>query len=967
MHSAAPPVLRGPVRDPAGSVSLVLVGLSLLLAASFLPTVTTPLGGNALIAAAPPAGVGSASGALGVRSGSAHLFPIHPSGASAAAVAPSGNQTCNPQTQCGPLLYNGGPVMHDPRVVLVFWQPNGTTYENATSDPYAIQPSSANFRSIMRGFFVSANGSYWIGIAQQYTDSLGPPGTSVSVWGSLVDSHAFPCGACGNSTPLEDSQVQSEVQRLITDNRTPTGTNVEYFVFLPLNVQECLGSNCSFTSFCAYHSDFVDAAGAPVIYAVMPDVGTNFPACASFSDTAYPYGPNGDQVADWELNVVSHEFMESITDPEPSSGWVAASGYEIGDICAWVWTAPPSYQDFTDFVLDGHPYFLQPEWSNSANNCQQEPLPSPAVPSFAVHLPSAVAIGSTADVFVNATVTGGTADWGNVSVEFPSEPPLSSISIVAAGTTFPVSTVVSTGQGVTGCYSLCAASASAPMVVAEATGWPATREYSLEVALSLPTVGSFPLYVKAVAASGPSEFATNWGPTGTNLTDGLHENVSSYRFDVVGSGYYPVVFNESGLSPDTLWSLGWNGQNYSTTAANLTVDAKNGTYPYAVASAGWTASPPNGTLTVQGAGIAQSISFTRVLYPVTVTETGLPNGTRWWFNVTGGGSFSTVGSSIVLSEPNGSYAFQTKSANATYVFTSAASFTVNGGALDLPLPFHPFEYSVKATASGAPSGTEWWWNVSGAPSLHTNGTSLALSVPNGTYSYLAHSVDAALRDVTGAFRVQGAPAAVTISFVPETFPVTFDEIGLPTGSMWWTNLSSARPTGASTTVSLPNGSYSFSAGSANSSFAAPPGRCVVNGGPETVSIDFSLVTFSVVIDERGLPSGTNWSVTLGGGSESSTSGSLTFQEPSGSDGFVVGKVPGYVASPSSGRANVSGGPVEITVVFARSTTPSGGEWLGLGGYSLDLFLVLGAVVLAAGVIALARRQRRDPASRPPVR
>ncbi len=93
--------------------------------------------------------------------------------------------------------------------------------------------------------------------------------------------------------------------------------------------------------------------------------------------------------------------------------------------------------------------------------------------------------------------------------------------------------------------------------------------------------------------------------------------------------------------------------------------------------------------------------------------------------------------------------------------------------------------------------------------------------------------------------------------------------------------------------------------------------------------------YTVTFTETGLPSGTSWSVTLGGASKSSTSTSITFSEPNGSYAYTVKAVSGYTVSPSSGSFKVDGAglsksaaftPVTYTVTFTESGLPSGTSW-----------------------------------------
>jgi hypothetical protein len=168
---------------------------------------------------------------------------------------------------------------------------------------------------------------------------------------------------------LSDRAIQAEIQKAMQTNGWTGGYNNMFFVFLAKGEQTCSQGSCSFSSFCAYHGSF-SANGTPVIYANMPYAGTNLTACGVQSSTGSA-GPNSDADADSEISVVSHEHMESVTDPFVNTllyaAWYDASGQEIGDKCAWNFaTVGP---DGGNVTLNGHRYIVQQEWSNSLHGC----------------------------------------------------------------------------------------------------------------------------------------------------------------------------------------------------------------------------------------------------------------------------------------------------------------------------------------------------------------------------------------------------------------------------------------------------------------------------------------------------------------------------------------------------------------------------------------------------------------------
>ena len=88
---------------------------------------------------------------------------------------------------------------------------------------------------------------------------------------------------------------------------------------------------------------------------------------------------------------------------------------------------------------------------------------------------------------------------------------------------------------------------------------------------------------------------------------------------------------------------------------------------------------------------------------------------------------------------------------------------------------------------------------------------------------------------------------------------------------------------------------------------------------------------AVTFTESGLPSGANWSMTLNGLLSSSTTNSITFNEPNGTYPFSVGLVPGYSASPSSGSVTVNGVNATQAISFTYSvvSVPVGSGPVGL--------------------------------------
>ncbi|HEY8313164.1 MAG TPA: hypothetical protein VIG51_03235 [Candidatus Baltobacteraceae bacterium] len=145
-----------------------------------------------------------------------------------------------------------------------------------------------------------------------------------------------------------------------------------YNIFLPKGIDVCetglAACNASFTSpapaFCAFHSsvDFQDIGH--VLFTLEPFQEPAF--CGVNALSGAKTTPNG-VLNDSTYSTLSHELFETITDPDPISGWftgnVGVSG-EIGDLCAYL----PETQ-----TLNGKAYYLQREYSNSVHGCSSAP------------------------------------------------------------------------------------------------------------------------------------------------------------------------------------------------------------------------------------------------------------------------------------------------------------------------------------------------------------------------------------------------------------------------------------------------------------------------------------------------------------------------------------------------------------------------------------------------------------------
>jgi len=408
---------------------------------------------------------------------------------------------------------------------------------------------------------------------------------------------------------------------------------------------------------------------------------------------------------------------------------------------------------------------------------------------------------------------------------------------------------------------------------------------------------------------------------------------------------YGVTFSESGLPSGTSWSVTLNGTTESSSHGNITFERPNGTYEYAIDnSAGYRASPSSGNITVIGSGVDLKIVFTPVTYAVTFIQSGLPSGTLWFVNLTNGQSFHSSSNSINFNEPNGSYQYIVATIDSNYTpVNHSGSFHVRGSNLSIAITFSPVTYySVLFTENGLPSG-KWYVNITGMQSsgpIQSSQTSYSISLPNGSYSYSVSTGNKIYRPFyTDSFTVSGAPVSQSISFKEVTYSVTFTQSGLPSGTKWYINLSNGQSLSSDLSIitfSEPNGTYSYTVSSSNKIYApiTSSGVFSVYGATVRLSINFIPVTYKITFTESGLSSGT-WYVTLNGITESSSSSTITFNEPNGSYSYSIQGISGYRANNYSGTIYIDGNPAYENITWSiilypitikENGIPNGTQW-----------------------------------------
>jgi PKD repeat protein len=288
---------------------------------------------------------------------------------------PHGPRAACPDPTCN-LTYHGGALVLGPHTThVVYWQPPGFTV-------------TANYHSLIERFLTDVAADSGRATNVYATDTQYDDSTSTFIQyqqtfgGTLTDTNAFPATASGCPTTdgtitvpncLTQTQEATELDNFLQANSMPRGIDQIYFLVLPDNVETCVDdfSDCGnilnlSPRYCAYHSSF-DFGNGLTLWANEPYIGFASGHCNSGDTTKRP---NGD-VTDHELNVISHEHNETITDPT-NGGWFDTNGAgENGDKCNFDFGTRIANNGTGDYnqLINHNPYEIQQEWSNAITGC----------------------------------------------------------------------------------------------------------------------------------------------------------------------------------------------------------------------------------------------------------------------------------------------------------------------------------------------------------------------------------------------------------------------------------------------------------------------------------------------------------------------------------------------------------------------------------------------------------------------
>jgi DNA-binding beta-propeller fold protein YncE len=319
------------------------------------------------------------------------------------------------------------------------------------------------------------------------------------------------------------------------------------------------------------------------------------------------------------------------------------------------------------------------------------------------------------------------------------------------------------------------------------------------------------------------------------------------RIIIPASSYYGSVnFIENGLSANTPWSLTLNGLKYTSTCSKITAYSFTGIQNYSInIPTGYMLSERNsGQIMVSYEN--NTVNLTFIIPAITFKETGLGSNPIWYLEINGYNSSKEITSGIY----NTGLLFGTYEAIASspYAQTYYLNFTFSTTGQTFTIPFKA-QYNFSVSQTGL-SNVIWYLNITNKTGMvsQMSGTGLTLTstLINGSYNYTVSSSNKIYKPSVyyGNFTINGSSYAIREVFIPQTYNVTFSETGLPSGIVWYVNLTNGMKSGPITfptyTFLVTNGSVGYTiSGTGGYSANKTSGSITVNGYNISISMKFS--------------------------------------------------------------------------------------------------------------------------------
>jgi hypothetical protein len=255
----------------------------------------------------------------------------------------------------GDLTYQGGQVIDGrANIYLVFWI------------DASFQPASPQFVSLTQQFVQDLGQSPLYANISQYHDAQNRHPTCAILTGTFIDTRPFPANlvagwkkGAGNHSgtdTLSDTLWRNELTGIAAQQGWNTHDSHNLFILLPtINWGPC-----------GYHAYFKEdgQSGSPWAFiSYSSDKGKGQAQCADA-----PQSPNDDRIADITVDTLSHELLESVSDPRLDA-WKGHGGLEAADKCQFISPATINPNTHGNVTWQGHTYLIQEEYDNLRHGC----------------------------------------------------------------------------------------------------------------------------------------------------------------------------------------------------------------------------------------------------------------------------------------------------------------------------------------------------------------------------------------------------------------------------------------------------------------------------------------------------------------------------------------------------------------------------------------------------------------------
>ena len=430
---------------------------------------------------------------------------------------------------------------------------------------------------------------------------------------------------------------------------------------------------------------------------------------------------------------------------------------------------------------------------------------------------------------------------------------------------------------------------------------------------------------------------SGWKPSsssGSFNVSGSPVNVPTITFSTTD---HSVQFKESGLLTGTSWYVILNATEETSTSNNITFYVPNGNYSYTLetpvpGSPGtrYVVSPSSGTVTVSGSNVSENVFYSTQYYLTTGVS---PAGTG---TVSPSSSWFSAGSSVTLTAKAVSgYAFSSWSGSGTGSYTG----TNNPSTLTMSGPVSETANFIQANVTHTPpiwafdgaylnlsfsitnnSGTTHGYTYYKIVNVYnTNETVYVLETLKfgsntsvNSYQYFSwnsfpFAVNASmLSDLNSG--VLGTQEKANVSFTTSMGTFKTDEISYASSI---SNATEYIDMHAGVVVAL------FQSNSTSKIKL----ELVSTNVPTTVVVEHTIYT--ITFTESGLPSGTSWTMTFNGVTNSSTNSVMTFSAPNGTYSFAASNLSDYYTVNYSGSILVKGNGVSIPIIYYHYAYISG--------------------------------------------